>query len=104
MGYHFISLSRKIDFTRVSNLPGRKSGEIFKGFKSINRYYIQQGFRIETVHVDGEFHPLQEIIQGIPGGPRVNLTSAYEHVHTKYQTKNMGIQGKKHGYVIEPNL
>ena len=35
---------------------------------------------METVHVYRDFLSLQEIIQGMPGGPRVNLTSANEHV------------------------
>ena len=45
-----------------------------------NNWELKLGFRIETVHADGEFHPPQALIQGMPGGPRVNLMSANEHV------------------------
>ena len=32
------------------------------------------------MHTYGEFHTLQELIQGMPGGPRVNLKSDNENV------------------------
>ena len=43
-------------------------------------YYLKHGFHITTLHVDGEFAPLQAFIQDIPGGTRVNLKSDKEHV------------------------
>ena len=64
----FISIIRKIDFTEISHLSGRKSTEIFKDFKMNFRLYLQSGFRITTLRVDGEFAALQKFIQGMPGG------------------------------------
>ena len=59
---------------------GRMKEIIFDDFKAIFRFYLQQGFRIQTVHADGEFGALKDIIQNMLAGPRVNLTSAYKHV------------------------
>ena len=73
-------MSRKIDFTGVSHLKGRTAEIIFDAFKAIFRFYLQQGFRIQTVHKDGEFGALKDLIQNMPAGPIVNLTSANEHV------------------------
>jgi hypothetical protein len=76
----FITLSRKIDFTAVSHIKDRKISTIFKAFQAIYRYYLQRGFRITTVSADGEFAPLQALINEMPGGPRMNNPSANEHV------------------------
>ena len=42
--------------------------------------YIKCGFITKTLHVDGEFLPLQSLIHGIPRSPQVNLASDNEHV------------------------
>jgi hypothetical protein len=76
----FLTLSRKICFTAVNHVTDRKAETIFKAFEEIYRFYLQRGFKITTVHADGEFAPLQAMIQAMPGGPRVNLASANEHV------------------------
>jgi hypothetical protein len=44
------------------------------------QYHLQRGFHITTVHADGEFAPLKTLIEAMPGGPKVNLESANEHV------------------------
>ena len=75
----FIFLSRKNDSTGVSHLKGRTAAIICDSLKDIFRFYLQKGFSIHTVHADGEFGALKDIIQNIPAGPRVNLTSANEH-------------------------
>ena len=80
MGYLFPPLSRKINFTAISHILGIKATKIFKAFKMIFRFYLHSGFRITTVHADGEFAALQEFIQRMPGGGRLNLTSSNEHV------------------------
>jgi len=77
----FLSLSRKIYFTAATHLKSRKVADIFKAFKEIYVYYLQRNFRITVVHKDGEFEPVKPLIENIPGGPDVNLTSANEHVH-----------------------
>ena len=76
----FITFSRNIYFTGISNLHGRTALIVFNVFKEFFRFYLQWGFLIQTVHDDGEFGALQVIIQNIPAGPRVNLTSADEQV------------------------
>jgi hypothetical protein len=76
----FITLSRNICFTAVNHLTDRKVKTIFKSFDKIYRFYLNRGFRITTVYADGEFAPLQALIQGMPGGPTVNLASTNEHV------------------------
>ena len=43
-------------------------------------YYLKRGFKIITLNVDGKFAPLQAFIQKMPGGMRVNLARASEHV------------------------
>ena len=43
-------------------------------------YYLKRDFKITTLHVDGEFAPIKELIQDMPGGPRVKLASDSEHV------------------------
>jgi hypothetical protein len=51
-----------------------------QGFKKIYQYYLQRGFHIKTVHANGEFAPLEPLMESMPGGPMVNLASANEHV------------------------
>ena len=76
----FLTYSRKICFTAVNHLADRTIKTIFKAYQEIHSFYLRRGFHITTLNVDGEFAPLQVSIQSMPGGPRVNLTSASEHV------------------------
>ena len=76
----FLTLSRKIYFTAVNHLANRKVDQVFKAFKEIYQYYLQRGFRIVTVAADGEFEAVKPMIESLPGGPTVNLTSRNEHV------------------------
>ena len=57
-----ISLDRKINFTGMSHLKGQTAAIIFDAFKDIFIFYLQQGFRIQTVHADGEFGALKDLI------------------------------------------
>ena len=75
-----LTLSRKIDFTSATHLANRKLETIYAAFKEVYQFYRHRGFRIETVHCDGEFQPLGKLIESLPKEPRVNLTSANEHV------------------------
>jgi hypothetical protein len=43
-------------------------------------YYLQRGFTIVFIKADGEFAPLQEWMHTLFGAPKLNLTSANEHV------------------------
>jgi hypothetical protein len=53
---------------------------IFDAFKFVYQQYLNRGFKITLVLVDGEFAALQALIHEMNNGPRVNLTSANEHV------------------------
>jgi hypothetical protein len=76
----FLTLSRKICFTAVNHLADRTVPKIFKAFIEMYQYYLQRGFHIKTVHADGEFAPLNPLIESMTGGTMVNLASANEHV------------------------
>ena len=76
----FLTHSRKIHFTAVNHLANRKAMSLFKAFMEIFTFYLRRGFRITVVSLDGEFEPIRAQIEAIPGGPRVNLASADEHV------------------------
>ena len=56
-------------------MKGRTAEIIFDDFKSIFILYLQRGFHIQTVHADGEFEALKDLIQNMPADPRVNLKS-----------------------------
>jgi hypothetical protein len=97
----FLTLSRKTCFTAVTQLANRTVPQIFKAFKEIYQHCLQQGFRITTVHADGEFAPLQTLIASMPGGPLVNLTSANEHVpdiERRIRVVKERARATRHGY------
>jgi hypothetical protein len=76
----FLTHSRKICFMAVNHLANQTVPTLFAAFKEIHQYYLQRGFRITILHVDGEFAPLKTLIDAMPSGPVVNLASANEHV------------------------
>jgi Reverse transcriptase (RNA-dependent DNA polymerase) len=76
----FLTYSRNICFTTVTHLSDRKILNVFKAYQDVHQLYLRRGFLITTVAMDGEFGPVQALIQALPTGPRVNLTSAHEHV------------------------
>ena len=76
----FLTLPRRIMFTAVHHLANRTVPQIFNSFKEVFTYYLQRGFRITTIGMDGEFAPLKPLIAAMTGGTHVNLTSANEHV------------------------
>jgi hypothetical protein len=76
----FLTLSCNNTFTALNHLADRTVPQIFKAFKEIYQYYLQNCFHITVVHADGEFAPLKHLIESIPGGPVVNLSSANEDV------------------------
>ena len=57
----FISLNCNIIFTAVSHIFDRKTTAAFKHFKEIYMYDLKRGFIITTIHVDGEFSPIQAL-------------------------------------------
>jgi len=76
----FLTLSGWTCFAAVNHLADRKAGTIFAAFKEMHQCYLHRGFRITTLHVDGEFEPLKPMMQALPGGPMANTASANEHV------------------------
>ena len=58
----FLTLSRNFCFTMVHHIANRKVKSIYTTFNEVYIYYINRGFMIITLHTDGEFAPLQEII------------------------------------------
>jgi hypothetical protein len=78
--YFFLTLSRKICVTAVNHLADRTVPQILKALKEMYQYYLQRGFHITSVHVDGEFAPLKTLIESMSGCPMVNLASANDQV------------------------
>ena len=65
----------------MTHLSNRKIPTIFKALRAMHNYYLQRGFQIVFVKGDGEFKPLEALIESeLYGGPKMNLTSANEHV------------------------
>ena len=78
---YFATLSLRICFLSVTHLSNRKIPTIFKALRAMHNYYLQRGFQIVFVKGDGEFKPLEALIESeLYGGPKMNLTSANEHV------------------------
>ena len=75
-----LTLSQRICFTAVNHLAKRTVPQIFVAFMEIYQYYMHSGFHITTVHSDGEFSPLQDLVAALPGGHVINLESDNEHV------------------------
>ena len=72
-------MSYNIFFASISHFPTYKSRKIFKALLCIYVFYLKRGFQITTVHANGEFSTMQELIAEILSGPMVNLMSANEH-------------------------
>ena len=75
-----LTYSRHLCFTTVTHLSDRKIQTIVSAYGEVHQLYHRRGFHINTLALDGEFAPAQGLLQALPHGPRVNLTSANEHV------------------------
>jgi hypothetical protein len=64
----------------VTQLQNRKIETIFKALKAMHNYYLQHGFQIVFIKGDGEFKPLVDMMSELYGVPKLNLSSANEHV------------------------
>jgi hypothetical protein len=73
-----LTVSRNLGFTTVGHLQNKTMKCIFDAFKIVYQQYLNRGFKITLVLVDGEFVALQALIHEMNNGPRVNLTSANE--------------------------
>jgi hypothetical protein len=78
---YFASLSLRICFLSVTHMSDRKAPTIFKALNNMHNFCLQRGFQIVFIKGDGEFKPLQDLIQSeLYDGPTLNLASANEHV------------------------
>ena len=82
-GIPFILLSLNITFTAVIHPEYRKSIKIFKSSNEIYMYDLKRVFQIKTLHVYGEFEPIQALIKYMSGVPRVYIASNSEHVQNE---------------------
>ncbi len=64
----------------MTHLGNRKITTIFKALKAMSNYYLQQGFQVVCIKGDGEFAPLETMMQDIYDAPKLKLASAKEHV------------------------
>jgi hypothetical protein len=60
---YFATLSLRICFLSVTHMSNRKAPTIFKALKNMHNFYLQRGFQIVFIKGDGEFKPLQDLIQ-----------------------------------------
>jgi hypothetical protein len=71
-----VSISRKIKFTTVEYLIGRKQNHLVNSIRKIINLCKQRGFAIETALIDREFECLRGDLPEI----NLNTTAASEHV------------------------
>jgi hypothetical protein len=71
-----VSISRKIKFTTVGYLIGRKQHHLVNSIKKIVNLDKQRGFTIETALMDREFECLRDDLPEL----NLNTTAASEHV------------------------
>ncbi|GAX21402.1 hypothetical protein FisN_28Lu124 [Fistulifera solaris] len=55
----FVSISRAIKFGTAEFLLNRSAKNLFAAIEDVHRRYIQRGFRIREILMDGEFEPLR---------------------------------------------
>jgi hypothetical protein len=70
-----VSVSRKIKFTTLEFLHGRKQPQLVTSIKNINLYQTR-GFTVDTTLMDRKFECLRSDLAGL----NLNTTSAREHV------------------------
>ena len=75
-----ITLIHNNDSTTTSHFPTQTDRDIFKYFWNIHVFCLKHGLEMTTVHDDGEFATVQELISEMLSGPMVNLMSANKHV------------------------
>ncbi len=46
----------------------------------MHNFYLQHGFQIVFIKGDGEFKPMEGMMSELYGAPKINLSSANEHV------------------------
>ncbi len=77
---YFVTLSLRICFLLVTHLQNEKIDTIFRALKAMHNFYLQRGFQIVFIKGDGKFKPMDEMMFKLYGAPKINLSSATEHV------------------------
>ena len=73
-----VTISRAIKFGTVAWLKNAKPDTILKHIKDVYKIYVQRGFKLEIVEVDGQFEPLRGDLAEI--GINMNKCSREEHI------------------------
>ena len=74
----FTTISRHIHFRTVAHINDAKLDTLIASLKSIQGLYLARGFRIDVLHMDGQFEPLR--LRTAAMGMQLNVTSNKEHV------------------------
>jgi hypothetical protein len=77
---YFVTLSLRICFLSVMHLQNWKIDTIVRALKAMHNFYLQRGFQIVFIKGDGEFKPMDRMMSELYGAPKINLSSANEHV------------------------
>jgi hypothetical protein len=77
---YFVTLSLRICFLLVRHLQNWKIDTIFRALKAMHNFYLQCGFQIVFIKGDGEFKPMDGMMSELYEAPKINLSSANEHV------------------------
>ncbi len=77
---YFVTFSLRICFLSVMHLQNWKIETIFNAVKAMHNYYLQRGFLIVFIKGDGKFKPMGGMMSEMYGDPKLNLSSANEHV------------------------
>jgi hypothetical protein len=73
-----ITMTRKLRFASVEELPSRANSHMIKHFKQLQQLMESSGFRIRVALLDREFEPLRGALAAI--GIELNTTGENEHV------------------------
>jgi hypothetical protein len=71
-----VNVSRKIKFTTVKYILGRKQSSLIKSIRKIINLYKMRGFHVDTYLMDGGFECLRSDLPGL----NLNTTAISEHV------------------------
>ena len=56
---YFMTISRNIKFGTAEVLQNQQSATILKAIKKVKSIYMQRGFKVSIMLMDGEFEPLR---------------------------------------------
>ena len=66
---YFATISLQICFLSGTHLQNRKIPTIFRALRAMHIYYLQRGFQIVFIKVDGKFKPMEELVFELYGPP-----------------------------------